>query len=190
MNYTDVIKMIKKYNLAVFTPSLLSKIMHWNKTKAYNTIKQLKKKELIWELKKGTYSTSNFSNEFKSITEAYAPSYVSLWTALSYYQITKQVPMKTQIASTKYQRIKENIDMHIISKDLFLGYINVGFPIATPEKAVFDLLWFNLITIETLKEMVSKNPFKKTRFKSFIRRIPSNKRKVSMVKKLKEVGIL
>lgn len=124
----------------------------------------LRRKE-IFHLKKGLYVSSNFFNKHRGDLSCSfylanilrKPSYVSSWTALQYYNLTTEsiytiisiTPKVTRTYKTKagtfvYQSMK---------KDLFSGFSLVkgedsssigkfDFFIASPSKALFDLLYF------------------------------------------------
>jgi predicted transcriptional regulator of viral defense system len=129
----------------------------------------------FFTLKRGLYISSDFYNKNKSdISYMFylanvlrVPSYVSSWTALQYYNMTTEVihsiisvtPKVTRSYATKigtfaYQTIK---------KDLFCGFTLVkgghDFFIASPPKALFDLLYFKTnqfrgITFETIDALI------------------------------------
>ncbi len=117
----------------------------------------LKNKDII-SLKRGLYVSSVFYNKnkhdisylFYLANILYKPSYVSSWTALQYYNLTTEIihtitsvatkvtrNYKTKIGSFSYQSINNNLfsDYSLIKNEF-------GFFIATPAKALFDLLYF------------------------------------------------
>lgn len=117
----------------------------------------LKNKDII-SLKRGLYVSSVFYNKnkhdisylFYLANILYKPSYVSSWTALQYYNLTTEIihtitsvatkvtrNYKTKIGSFSYQLINSNLfsDYSLIKNEF-------GFFIATPAKALFDLLYF------------------------------------------------
>ena len=120
----------------------------------------LKYKEII-QLKKGLYisadffdkSRSNISYSFYLANILRMPSYVSSWSALQFYNLTTEAiygiisvtPKVTRNYTTKagnfsYQSIKEKL-----FSDFFLVRGDIGtfdFFIASPAKALFDLLYF------------------------------------------------
>lgn len=119
--------------------------------------RSLKSKDII-SLRNGLYISTNFYNKNKSnISYIYflanitrKPSYISSWTALQYYNLTTEVihtitsvtpkvtrDYKTKVGTFSYQSIKKDLfsDFSLI-KDEF------DFFIASPSKALFDLLYF------------------------------------------------
>lgn len=117
----------------------------------------LKYKEIL-QLKNGLYITTDFFEKNKAdisyslylANVIRTPSYVSSWTALQYYNlateaiysITSVTPKvtreyKTKVGNFSYQSIKEEL-----FSDFSLVKEKFGFFIATPSKALFDLLYF------------------------------------------------
>lgn len=121
----------------------------------------LKNKEII-SLKRGVYVTTAFytarknnpSYMFYLANILRPPSYISVWTALQYYNLATEVihtitsvtskktnVHKTKIGTFSYQSVQKNLfsDFTLVTpatKDDF------EFFIATPAKALFDLLYF------------------------------------------------
>lgn len=117
----------------------------------------LARKELI-QLRKGMYVTADFFEKNKSDI-AYTfylanvlrqPSYVSSWTALQYYDLATEaihtITSVTPKVTRGYRGKAGNFMYHSIKKDLFSGFSlvqgNFDFFIASPSKALFDLLYF------------------------------------------------
>jgi len=126
----------------------------------------LKEKEII-SLKKGIYTTTDFYNKHRNDTSYLfylsnilrKPSYISSWTALQYYNLATEIihtitsvtpkitrNYKTKIGTFSYQSIKKDLfSDFILTKDKF------EFFIATPSKALFDLLYFKTRQFKGLK---------------------------------------
>jgi len=118
--------------------------------------RSLKRKEIV-SLKKGLYVSANFYNEHKDdISYLFylaniirTPSYVSSWAALQYYDlvteavytITSVTPKVTRAYKTKVG----NFTYQSLQKELFSDFSsikgNFNFFIASPSKALFDLLY-------------------------------------------------
>lgn len=117
----------------------------------------LKFKEIL-QLKKGLYITANFFNKNKvDISYSFylaniirAPSYVSSWAALQYYNLTTEsihsITSVTPKVGRAYRTKAGNFSYQSIKKELFSDFSLVkakfDFFIATPSKALFDLLYF------------------------------------------------
>lgn len=124
----------------------------------------LKYKE-IFPLKNGLYVSADFfdknrddiSYSFFLANITRTPSYVSSWTALQYYNLTTEVIHTITSVTLKvtrdYQTKAGNFSYQSISKEFFSGFSLVtgktvlpasrlDFFIASPAKALFDLLYF------------------------------------------------
>lgn len=110
------------------------------------------------QLKKGVYASADFyeknrraaSYRFYVANILRAPSYVSSWTALQYYNLTTDAIQSTISVTPKTTCAFRNkagvFTYHSIKEDLFSGFSLVKGPfdffIASPAKALFDLLYF------------------------------------------------
>ncbi|MBU2236094.1 hypothetical protein KKA01_03480 [Patescibacteria group bacterium] len=124
----------------------------------------LKFKE-IFQLKRAVYVSSDFFNKNKDdISYSFylanvirTPSYVSSWATLQYYNLTTEaiysITSVTPKVTREYQTKVGNFAYQSIKKDLFSDFsLAKGIPassagrfdffIASPSKALFDLLYF------------------------------------------------
>ncbi|MFA6436618.1 MAG: hypothetical protein WC242_00670 [Candidatus Paceibacterota bacterium] len=136
----------------------------------------LKHKEII-QLKKGLYVSMDFfeknrtdiSYSFYLANIIRTPSYVSSWTALQYYNLVTEAIHSTTSVTLKvtrdYQTKVGNFSYQSIKKDLFLDFSLVkgkfDFYVASPSKALFDLLYFRThqfrsVKLETIKSLIEE----------------------------------
>ncbi|OGZ00557.1 MAG: hypothetical protein A2946_02295 [Candidatus Liptonbacteria bacterium RIFCSPLOWO2_01_FULL_53_13] len=136
----------------------------------------LKYKE-IFQLKKGLYVTADFfeknrndaSYSFYLANVIRTPSYVSSWAALQYYNLTteaiRSVTSVTPKVTRDYQTKAGNFAYQSINKKLFSDFSLVkgkfDFFIASPPKALFDLLYFRTnqfrgVPAEKIKALVEE----------------------------------
>lgn len=117
----------------------------------------LKFKEVL-QLKRALYVSSDIYNKNKGeVSYSFylanvirTPSYVSSWAALQYYNLTTEaihsVTSVTPKVTREYQTKAGNFAYQSIKKDLFSGFSLIkgrfDFFIASPSKALFDLLYF------------------------------------------------
>lgn len=128
--------------------------------------RSLKRKDII-PLKNGLYISADFYDKNKgNISYFYflanilrKPSYISSWTALQYYNLATEAihtissvtlkvtrGYKTKISAFSYQSVKESLFSEFsLVKDKF------DFFIASPAKALFDLLYFKTRQFKGLK---------------------------------------
>jgi len=146
-NEAQLLNKIEKNKLTTFGTKELKTITGWEKTKINNLIHTLTKKNIITKIKRNHLTlTKNLPHKSHEIaTEIIKPSYVSLWTALSYYGFTEQQTKTIQLISTKQKKdIKKeaiNIEVTTLKPDRFYGYRKNNFPIAEKEKALIDSLF-------------------------------------------------
>src|SRR3990170_7083557 len=150
----------------------LKSLPHFSKSTVYQLGKQLglkdgtvdtyisrflKYKEIIW-LNKGLYISTDFFEKNKNdISYSFylanvirTPSYVSSWAALQYYNLTTEaihsVTSVTPKVTRDYRTKAGNFAYQSINKKLFSDFSLVkgkfDFFIASPAKALFDLLYF------------------------------------------------
>ncbi|MEK7541822.1 MAG: hypothetical protein AAB533_03170, partial [Patescibacteria group bacterium] len=97
------------------------------------------------------------------------PSYVSSWAALQYYNLTTEsihgVTSVTQKPTRTYDTKVGNFSYHSIQKGLFTDFSSgdgkFNFFIASPAKALFDLLYFKTrqfrgVEIENVTSLVEE----------------------------------
>lgn len=136
----------------------------------------LKYREII-SLKKGLYVSVDFFEKNKNdISYSFylanvirTPSYVSSWTALQYYNLVTEaiysITSVTLKVTRDYQTKAGGFAYKSIKKDLFTDFSLVkgkfDFYIASPAKALFDLLYFRThqfrgINLETVKKLIEE----------------------------------
>ena len=82
---------LKKNNIYTFKAKDVSLLFKIDKTKSYNLIKALKKKEVIRNVGKGFLALSE-ANDFSVAININSPSYISFWSALNFYGFSDQMP--------------------------------------------------------------------------------------------------
>lgn len=139
---------LKELNVKVISPNSLSKILGIdNQNTIYKIIERMEKYKLIERLIKGKYilSKQNIS-DFEKAGIILSPSYISLESALTFYgilpQFTYSITSITTQKSRKYEIGGKEFEYTKIQTDYFSDYIKRdGFLIATPEKALIDLIY-------------------------------------------------
>jgi len=126
----------------------------------------LKHKEII-QLKNGLYVTTDFFEKNKTdISYSFyianvirTPSYISSWAALQYYNLVTEavysITSVTPKVTRKYETKAGDFVYQSIQKDLFTDFSlangKFDFFIASPSKALFDLLYFRTRQFRSLK---------------------------------------
>lgn len=136
-----------------------------------------KSKGYVQALKRNLYELTYPKNEsipdYYIAQRLYSPSYISLETALSYYNLIPEVPMAiTSITTKPTRRFKNEHGLFIyrsVQASVFSGYqvdkVNeFDFFIAEPEKAFVDFVYFKMIDenrFDLEAERLSPSQFKK-----------------------------
>lgn len=149
LNQTEIIQKLNSEELSLFTVSDFKRLFDIEKDNtAYKIIERLTKKGILRRLTKRRYLFTLLSpDDFQIANFLRSPSYISLETALSFYGIITQFPYQiTSITSKKTKTFvidKKEFAYFHIKEELFFGYEKKDkFLIATPEKALFDYLYF------------------------------------------------
>ncbi len=167
----------------------LKNLPHFSKNSLYQLGKQLGLKDStvntyisrflkykeIYRLKNGLYVSADFFDKNKndvSYTFYLAniirtPSYVSSWAALQYYNLATEaihsITSVTPKVTREYQTKAGNFSYQSINKDFFTDFSlakeKFNFYIASPSKALFDLLYFKTrqfrgLSLENVKTLV------------------------------------
>jgi len=150
LSEVEIIKKLSLEELNLFTVSDFKKLFSIKKDNtAYKIIERLTKKGILKRLTKRKYLFSLLPcSDFKIANFLYAPSYISLESALSFYGILSQFPYQITSITFKKSKTIETLNKEFsyfhIKKELFFGYIKKeDFLIALPEKALFDYLYFS-----------------------------------------------
>ncbi len=130
----------RSHNLAVFTPKEAQLLLRLTPTQTYNLLKALKRKQAIQKIGKKRYALAG-TDEFRIATALHFPSYISFWSALSYYGFTDQLPRRIFLASSRYSQSIGPYTYVTLSRKRFFGYQLLGnITIAEKEKAMLDSL--------------------------------------------------
>ena len=170
MNYNEF--RLEMLNRPFFTSKDLSGVEKLDPTLKLQLHKWIKQNKII-RLKKGVYTLNDTDRKaelspFFLANELYSPSYLSLESALSYYDlIPEAVNNFTSITTNKTKTIKNiygTFYYNSIKKEYFWGFQNIKlknnifFFIAAPEKAVVDFIYFKIhSTVKDLKNELIEN---------------------------------
>lgn len=132
----------------VFSLPLIKKLSGWKSSTITNTLTSLHKKKIITLVKKNHYVVTEKipENIFAIATAVTAPSYLSFWTAASYYGLSEQQTRTIQVISAKqYPVIKIGnfvVETSTCQPQKFFGYHKQqNFPIAEKEKLIVDIIF-------------------------------------------------
>jgi len=147
---------MKTYNLLkklermpLFTENDVSKIINKSAKYVKTLLYRLNKEGLIKRIEKGKYTIYDDAVIYAS--HIAVPSYISLWTALRYYNMTQQQPTSLFIMVPKKRKnINNKISaINFISTKHMFGYKKERYSdfdifITEPEKAIIDSMLFKI----------------------------------------------
>lgn len=183
MKFKEFYKTLEKHKYYVFSyRDILSFFPKERKENVKTMLYRWKNKGWIYTLKRGLYELT-YPNDFTIsdlfiANKLYAPSYVSLETALSNYSIIPEVSMAVTSITTKPTRKFNNKHglflYRTVRPETYTGYFvekERGFNIfmAEPEKAFIDFLYFKTCRskkIDFKEERLDKNILSKFNKKS------------------------
>ena len=191
MKKIEIAFLLDETERKLFTTGDLKKLLRVGKDNTvYKTVEGLIKEKILIRLSKGKYLYRNARpHDFEIANFLFSPSYISFESALNFYNILIQVPYSVTSATTLRNKVissngKEYIYAHIDPR-VYFGYKREDtFLIATPEKALIDLLY---LASKGLKEVDTKSldlsQIKKKEFYFILEKI-SNKLLTNFAKKL------
>lgn len=133
-------------------------------TKVY--LNRLKKKGMIHRIQRDRYTVHN--DPFLVASSICWPSYISIWSALRYYDLTEQLPSRIDVLTTS-RKSKSNIQFRgqtitfaKIPPEYLFGYSKVIISdlevfIAEPEKALVDSVVLRKISSSEIFDIIKSN---------------------------------
>ncbi len=134
-------------NIGLLTKIDLQRIFSiTNENTTYKLLQRLTHKGVLERVRGGLYVVVGSNTPVFTIANAaYGPSYVSLETALSLYGILSQIPfIETSVTVKRHYEFTfhQTFEYVHMSPQLFFGFVKEqSYVIATPEKALVDLLY-------------------------------------------------
>lgn len=147
----EIIKILREKDISVFSLNDFRRLfLIENDQTAYKKIQRLQEEGIIETLINGKYRFTfsyNLATDYVIANYLYAPSYISLESALSYYGIITGFPyIVSSITVKKPKKIifqNKEFSYSRVKKELFFGMRkDVDFVIAEPEKALLDYIYF------------------------------------------------
>lgn len=144
----DVYRVLQSSELALFSKHDIQQLFDIpNENTAYKLIGRLEQGNVLQRLKPGIYQlTDAKTHDFVLANHLYRQSYISLESALSRYGLLGQFPfVVTSVTTSRSRAIETNKSFEYvhIAPHLYFGFVKEeDYLIATPEKALFDALYF------------------------------------------------
>lgn len=142
-------RIFRENNYKIVNPVLVSRLFKFtNQNTIYKLLQRLTDQKVLKRAINGTYFVNSTNpGSFFVANSLITPSYISFESALNYYGILPQFPYPITSTTTKRSQTinfdNREFSFRHLAYDLYFGFIKVDdFLIATPEKAVLDLLYF------------------------------------------------
>ena len=188
----------------------INQVLLWEKDFDRNNLTRWCRKGLLVKLRNQYYAFSECRQmpDFARYVanRIYAPSYISLHCALSFYGMIPeevvQVTSVTTLKTAKFENDFGTFHYQNVKTPLYFGYeIKImqngrGLLFATPEKALLDLLYLNPYykTEQDMEELrldedFMQNEFNRERFSDYLSRIGSKALEQSTIRLFKVYGL-
>jgi len=194
MKLIDVYAQLKSLNSNYFYTHDVAAYFDISLTHASKLLQRLAETKQIIHIARGRWVFPETDRlALPGILVAPFPAYISLQSALYYHGMISQIPDTLYAASLARTRIFKtqlgNVSVHHIQPDFFFGFKETEDPlvkIATPEKALIDLLYLSTVKSKrfgALPEIEFPVTFDHKKTESIIKKIPSERiKKIVSVK--------
>lgn len=178
LNRLKVIKKLKLLNILMFSPREFQDIFGVSKNTASVFLTNNVKNDIFIKLRNGFYILKDDQPSlYKIANRLYRPSYISLESALSFYNIIPETVYSITSVSPKATREFESeigiFSYKKIKKQVFTGYELKDFHgekifIAEAEKALSDYLYFVDLNLISLNDRLNLKNINKKKLISYI----------------------
>jgi predicted transcriptional regulator of viral defense system len=185
MQLHTFLQQLKNNSLDIFTLNDAIKITEQKKEIVKNKLNKYVKEKKIYRIKKGIYSYNEIENKFQ-LQQAYKNTYISLQSALEYYESSTQrynnLDLITKKTLNKQNIINTTIKFHKIKKELFFGFEKkdvekTSIHIANKEKTIIDCIYFsNIVYLTDTNEFIKKyaKELDKEKISTYLKKINSS----------------
>lgn len=170
MKKIELLRILEKYPLFTFNEfvKITGKSIKYSRTYIY----RLKKDKLIFEIEKGKYTLHDDPLIFASLITA--PSYISFWTALRFYNVTDQLPLGIMIASKRHRKEINffNTKIKFYKMKYLWGYRKIRYNdfdifIAELEKNIIDSVASGLVPLSEIVDVLINEKINTAKLKEF-----------------------
>lgn len=164
MKTSSVLKSLEKY--IVFDANVVRSIIKKDVPYTNLFLHRLKKSGYVFQVERNKYTAHK--DAFLVASRIVWPSYISMWSALRFYNLTEQIPHSVWVVTTKKRRRKEikfadtDILFVLTKPKYFFGFKKIDFKgfeifIAEPEKSIVDGLLFRKISVSEMFFILKNN---------------------------------
>lgn len=160
----QVLKRLETY--PTFNVATVASLIDKDPAYAKVYLNRLKKRGLVWKLQRNVYTIHQ--DPFIIASRITWPSYISLWAALRYHDLTEQLPNEISVLTTSAKSSRTisvgntRIVFERIRPTYFFGFSKVRVGdfevfIAEPEKAVIDAVLLKRISVSEIYSILKDN---------------------------------
>ena len=164
METLQIIRKLEKY--ATFNIDTISNIIDKDKTYAKVYLNRLKNKNIIKQIQRNVYTVQE--DPLIIASRIIWPSYISLWAAFRYHNLTEQIPNRISVVTTraksreKIQIMNSTIVFERIKLLWFFGFSKIRIKdfeifMAEPEKALIDAVLLKKISTAEIYSILEDN---------------------------------
>ena len=166
-------------DIKIFQPHILENTFNVSGRAVSGVLNYNTKKGVFARLKPGFYALKrNMPPDFYLANYLYSPSYISLETALSYYNLIPETVYSVTSVTSKPTREfdiqNRAFSYSKIKKGAYTGYIPTQIEgkmvyIATPEKAAADFLYFVSLGKRSFNDRLNVSKLDKTKLRDYLK---------------------
>jgi len=164
MKTPSIIKKLEKY--PTFNIDTFANIIDKDKTYAKVYLNRLKNRDIVKQIQRNVYTVQE--DPLIIASRIIWPSYISLWAAFRYHNLTEQIPNNISVITTrsksrkKIQMMNTTINFKKIRPSWFFGFSkikvnNFEMFMAEPEKALVDAVLLKNISTTEIYSLLLEN---------------------------------
>jgi len=164
MDALNIVKKLEEY--PTFNIDTFANIIDNDKTYAKVHLNRLKNRGIVKQIQRNVYTVHKDPLIISS--RIVWPSYISLWTAFRYHNLTEQIPSKISVITTRsksrknIQIMNTTIIFEKIRPSWFFGFSKIkiqGFEVfmAEPERAIIDAVLLKKISTTEIYSLLQSN---------------------------------
>ena len=164
METLQIVKKLQEY--PTFNIDTFANIINNNKIYAKMHLNRLKNRDIVKRIQRNVYTVQE--DPLIIASRIIWPSYISLWAAFRYHNLTEQIPNKISVITTR-SKSRENIQMmntaiifEKIRPSWFFGFSKIKIQdfevfMAEPEKALIDAVLLKKISTAEIYSLLREN---------------------------------
>jgi predicted transcriptional regulator of viral defense system len=198
MNASEALRRLRALGCRVITTADAAAALKLRPDAASQTLRRLRATGLVHSLRRALWALGELPDQTSLVEYVTAPypGYVSLHSALYLHGMIEQIPFILYVASlgrsASVQTAVGAFSIHHLPPELFGGFdhdADANVRLATPEKALFDLLYLSGTRsrrFRSLPELHLPRQFRIPRIRRWIRSIPSQRLRTLTARRLQQ----